>query len=275
VPCDASVSGASERINALSRLPARSPVGEITTMTTSNQDPWPEYDTLVAYFDGKLNETESEQVRNFLVRHPEAEQFVKAPLPEDDGGIVSDEELERRWLNLQQRLRVVRAARSKGAVGRRLRLVLLVCLLSAAVVPTLLLRRYIAEPRPVVVHRLQDLDIPDRGPHRSMPRPIVRQTDHDYVFGLDARHRAFVPTASVVLVERDSNGPWRRVVWTHPRVQRADNDIFNVIIPTKFVADQRVYQFALTGTSGGKSVSLGRYAFYVDLHAAAFRWNPR
>lgn len=58
--------------------------------------PMPAYETLEAYFAGKLPENEAAPMREFLIENPEVAKAMIAPFP-GEGDYLSREEMQVQW----------------------------------------------------------------------------------------------------------------------------------------------------------------------------------
>lgn len=220
----------------------------------------PTAEEVLAYMNDELPEEEAARVRAGLVANPELARILTAEIP--DEGDLPEDELERRWRRLRDR---VQGPRKIAAMTRKQRghsyfaiaASLVICLMGVMLVQSKIqertLQQQLREPR--VAFEETTLRTADhRGPAHSGATLSTKSEGHLLVAPMI--DPPDYPEYRLDLV--DVGGPERRAVWSRGGLARPPLDTFQLLVPRGFLRPGN-YQLTVYGVRGADSERIAAY----------------
>lgn len=218
----------------------------------------PTFEQLSAYMRGELSAAEEERMRDLLACYPELARAIAEPFPEEDAvadrEVMSDEELESRWVELEGRINGARAGVLRFPLAWTALAASLLLVFGGVYWNTVRLRPQIV-PASAAVGFEELRNRPTRG-GRTTP-VLLTATDEEYRIAATIPNTVEQTSFRIGIVDAQHDKLWQSEI-----VKQPDHSIA-VKIPTKFL-DPGSYDIELIGVDGaGKEEKLARYPIEV------------
>lgn len=228
--------------------------------------PPPTDDELLAYVDGTLSAEDAARIRESLIAYPELARAIATPFPADDAhpgdtDYVSDEEIGRRWAELQTRLGHDPIPMQPPInTWRRASMALAAMLLVAVagmIWQTVSLKQARSAPH---VASDEQLLVPD-GQRGASEVHATLTARGDWFFLLAPMiNPPDFPAYRIDIIDIGSSTPRR--LWSSPALRRPANDTFAIAVPRGFFKPGE-YQVIAYGVNRSRQERLMSYSLHV------------
>jgi anti-sigma factor RsiW len=212
----------------------------------------PSAEEILAYTNGELPPADEERVRHALVAWPELAATLAAPFPEDDGGAVSGETIDRQWTQFQRQMTRADAAPPRISYG---------WLAVAATLALVFAGLYVRATREV--ERLSQPHVIS-SEHLLLPSGTRGAEDAATLVrpgGGAALLRVFVPQSASFAAYRLELRGAQNVIWTGSAA-RGEEETISVLLPRELLGPGR-YELVVYGVDGTREERLSSYALRV------------